>query len=233
MRTNTIALATAFALSSTLAFAQAGGNTAGGSSAAGGPAASQTTTGDSIAAIDRMQPEQMAGRLNAGDLDFVCSVDDVEHLADRGFAAPAKDRKTGLTFEISFEAQPLRDPAVLADHVPGPLEAAVFIELETDDPVADRNLRCRQVRMLCRSASSEQPIRSRVRLYFPPSLNDLRSRAWGSNAARAARPACRTRGRRDEPRHLLVDAKAHMIERHRDRTSGHRNRDHLATERNC
>jgi hypothetical protein len=47
MRTNTIALATAFALSSTLAFAQAGGNTAGGSSAAGGPAASQTTTGDS------------------------------------------------------------------------------------------------------------------------------------------------------------------------------------------
>jgi uncharacterized membrane protein len=47
MRTKTIALATAFALSSTLAFAQAGGNTAGGSSAAGGPAASKTTTGDS------------------------------------------------------------------------------------------------------------------------------------------------------------------------------------------
>jgi hypothetical protein len=43
----TIALATAFALSSTLAFAQAG-NTAGGSSAAGGPAASKTTTGDSM-----------------------------------------------------------------------------------------------------------------------------------------------------------------------------------------
>src|SRR3954447_20861739 len=47
MRMKTIALATAFALSSTLAFAQAAGNTAGGSSAAGGPAASKTTTGDS------------------------------------------------------------------------------------------------------------------------------------------------------------------------------------------
>ena len=47
MRIKTIALATAFALSNTLAFAQAGGNTAGGSSAAGGPAASKTTTGDS------------------------------------------------------------------------------------------------------------------------------------------------------------------------------------------
>jgi hypothetical protein len=48
MKLKTIALATAFALSSTLAFAQAGGNTAGGSSAAGGPAASKTTTGDSM-----------------------------------------------------------------------------------------------------------------------------------------------------------------------------------------
>jgi len=37
-----------FRLSGTLAFVQAGGNTAGGSSAAGGPAASKTTTGDSM-----------------------------------------------------------------------------------------------------------------------------------------------------------------------------------------
>jgi hypothetical protein len=48
VKITTIALATAFALSGTLAFAQAGGNTAGGSTAAGGPAASKTTTGDSM-----------------------------------------------------------------------------------------------------------------------------------------------------------------------------------------
>jgi hypothetical protein len=47
MKVRTIALAAAFALSSTLAFAQAG-NTAGGDSKAGGPAASKTTTGDSM-----------------------------------------------------------------------------------------------------------------------------------------------------------------------------------------
>jgi hypothetical protein len=47
MKTKTIALAATFALSSSLAFAQAG-NTAGGSSQAGGPAASKTTTGDSM-----------------------------------------------------------------------------------------------------------------------------------------------------------------------------------------
>ena len=46
MKIKTIALATAFALSSTLAFAQA--NTAGGNSKAGGPAASKTTTGNSM-----------------------------------------------------------------------------------------------------------------------------------------------------------------------------------------
>ena len=47
MRIKAIALATAFSLSTTLASAQAGGNTAGGSSAAGGSAASKTTTGES------------------------------------------------------------------------------------------------------------------------------------------------------------------------------------------
>jgi hypothetical protein len=48
MKIATIALVTAFALSGTLALAQAGNNSAGGSSAAGGPAASKTTTGDSM-----------------------------------------------------------------------------------------------------------------------------------------------------------------------------------------
>ena len=45
MRKTTIAIALTFALGSTAAFAQAGGNTAGGSSQSGGPAASKTTTG--------------------------------------------------------------------------------------------------------------------------------------------------------------------------------------------
>ena len=46
MKMTTISLATAFALASTIAFAQS--NTAGGSSQAGGPAASKTTTGDNM-----------------------------------------------------------------------------------------------------------------------------------------------------------------------------------------
>jgi hypothetical protein len=47
MKIRTIALATAFALFSGIAFAQSG-TTAGGSSQAGGPAASKTTTGESM-----------------------------------------------------------------------------------------------------------------------------------------------------------------------------------------
>lgn len=47
MKIRTIALAAAFAASSTMAFAQTG-NSAGGSSQSGGPAASQTTTGGSM-----------------------------------------------------------------------------------------------------------------------------------------------------------------------------------------
>jgi hypothetical protein len=47
MKIRTILLATTFALSSGLAFAQSG-STAGGSSQAGGPAASKTTTGESM-----------------------------------------------------------------------------------------------------------------------------------------------------------------------------------------
>lgn len=46
MKMKTISLATAFALASTIAFAQT--NTAGGSSQAGGPAASKVTTGDGM-----------------------------------------------------------------------------------------------------------------------------------------------------------------------------------------
>lgn len=48
MRKSTLILASAFALSTSLAFAQSAGSTAGGSSAAGDPAASKTTTGDSM-----------------------------------------------------------------------------------------------------------------------------------------------------------------------------------------
>ena len=47
MKIRTIALATAFVLSSSFAIAQTGNN-AGGSSQAGGPAGSKTTTGESM-----------------------------------------------------------------------------------------------------------------------------------------------------------------------------------------
>ena len=75
MRIKTIALATAFALSNTLAFAQAGGNTAGGSSAAGGPAASKTTTGDSkdgATTLWRGQPHERCDRDNHRQFDAFC-----------------------------------------------------------------------------------------------------------------------------------------------------------------
>jgi hypothetical protein len=48
MRLKTIALATAFALTTSLAFAQSPSTTAGGSSKAGGPAATKSTTGASM-----------------------------------------------------------------------------------------------------------------------------------------------------------------------------------------
>jgi hypothetical protein len=48
MKFKTIALATAFALTSTFALAQTSGGSAGGSSTAGGPAAAGTSTGGSM-----------------------------------------------------------------------------------------------------------------------------------------------------------------------------------------